>query len=199
MKRSILIMALTIGVCNVAFSGTQNKSIATQDTRGGWSAAKWGMSPDEVARAFEGKETLVPSDDRWGNEGDPDFSVGKWGIKNFGIGGEKFDVTFFFNPKEKMLDKVSLTDLNSSSAMEIAFGNLEKLLIEKYGQPTIRSGGTEAEPGTGDKRIESSWILKNNVITLKFFMLGFSGEAEPISNLSLLYKKPMDEQEKQKL
>lgn len=199
MNRFFFIAVSTLLFGKTVFSETQIKPIVAQDSRGGWSAAKWGMSPQEVAKAFEGKETLIPSDDKWGNQGDSDFSVGKWEIKNFGIGREKFDVTFFFGPKGELLDKVSLTDLDNSSAMDIAFGNLEKLLMEKYGPPTIRSGGTEPEPGTGDKRIESSWIFKNNVITLKFFMLGFSGEAEPVSNLSLLYKKPMDEQEKQKL
>jgi hypothetical protein len=112
------------------------------DDPAGWTAAKWGMSPDQVIAALGPGAKLLPS-------GVVSLDLDLAGVK-FGAGAH-FD-------KDGHLETVDLLPSSLADASDALFRNLEELLVEKYGHPWKT---TEEKNVTQDQ-----WTFATTVVTL---------------------------------
>ncbi len=97
----------------------------TPEDPGGWKAAKWGMTQDEVLAALAGQNPRVA--------GQPQNGTARVEIERVAIAGHDFSASFVPG-KSGGLVRVGLTtpDRNPPAAV---FDDLRKALIEQHGQP----------------------------------------------------------------
>src|ERR1035437_6271855 len=96
-----------------------------QEDPGGWKAAKWGMTEDEVVAALPGQATRL-----LGLHNDGTASVG---VEHVMIAGHDFRVTFV-PAKSGGLIRVGMMPTEKNPA-EVVFQDLQKSLIEQPGPP----------------------------------------------------------------
>ena len=119
---------------------------------GGWQAARWGMTPDQVLAAFP-------------NQAKPNLSAKpfKGGLElvtidQIQVGDYPMHVIFRFDEKTKLLTTVVLGTNRKEDVTERDFQALETLFLQKYGRPWHQD-----EPETST----SIWTFPTTTITLK--------------------------------
>jgi hypothetical protein len=137
----------------------------------GWRTAKWGMTAGEILNAFPGeaKET-PPAKDRHGKI----VGTGRIEIGGLSVNEVKMSARFEFSRDTGGLTRIMLTP----TGMELMLGDLFykamlPLLMEKYGQPTVKS---EPQRGpNGAVTSESSiWSFPSTTIELVWYREGLS-------------------------
>jgi hypothetical protein len=117
-------------VINPAHSADSPKNIS------GYGKTTWGMSPDEVisAETPRAKRLEPPKQFKKG--------LGLVTIEGIKIEGASFNAVFVFDESGKKLGQVNLTSTEEKNpgVNVLTFSSLEKLLMEKYGQPSFKEG-----------------------------------------------------------
>jgi hypothetical protein len=161
-------------------------ALVAGDDPGGWSKAKWGMTGEEILKAFNGQVK------RRENAEPGQRALVIYGLE---IAGVKFDVSIGLDEEDKLLG-VGFTpsDQNEesrkvleghASAQVLAmrakatFQALENLLVEKYGRPWKSDEGTNST--------EMQWTFPTTVITLSRRVVG-SAELT-LTWVHLIYKQ----------
>jgi hypothetical protein len=142
------------------------------DDPGGWSKARWGMTEEEVVKAFDGQVKRI---DVAGNP------RGRLGIEALEVAGMKLTVSMGFGADGK-LRTVLFEPVNLSDASNDMFQRLENLLVEKYGRPWKSSEGTS----TGST--EMQWTFATTVVTLSRDWLGVAGVTSRAMIVTLIYR-----------
>ena len=111
----------------------------------GWTKASWGMTREEIVKAFLGtrafKDVVVSAP--------------------FKIGDDRFDAEFRFSADSHVLEAVVISPLETI-ALDDLFQRLELMLTEKYGPPTTRT-----YPSLPNKEsVSTSWAFPSTVISL---------------------------------
>jgi hypothetical protein len=99
-----------------------------------WRGARWGMSLDEVLKAFPGEATKLAAPIQLA-----DGNVVAAGIESHVIAGTTFRVRFVFDPAGKLV-LVSLRTGEKEYAKPELLGPIEKALADRLGPVTERSG-----------------------------------------------------------
>jgi hypothetical protein len=120
MLASELMKTLTLAVLATALAAQP----APEDP-GGWKAAKWGMTEDEVLAALSGQAARLP-----GLHKDGTASVA---IEPLIIAGHDFRVTFVLAKSGGLIRVAVMPTENNPS--EVVFEDLRKALIEQHGAP----------------------------------------------------------------
>lgn len=157
------------------------------DDPGGWSKAKWGMTDEEILKAFDGQAK------RWENAAPG--QRGGLAIYGLEIAGVKFDVSMGFDKEDKLLgvsfapsdqmeESRKVLDGHASAQVlamraKATFQALENLLVEKYGRPWKSDEGTNST--------EMQWTFPTTVITLSRDVVG-SAELT-LSWVHLIYRQ----------
>jgi hypothetical protein len=99
----------------------------------GYGNTEWGMSPDEVVTAQNGKAHLIKPDKYYN-------SWGKVRIDNVSIGHYLYNINFLFDASNR-LTQVNVNNIDKSSGRTIQrqFDSLNQLLTQKYGEPLFKS------------------------------------------------------------
>jgi hypothetical protein len=122
-----------------------------------WRAARWGMTVDEVLKAFPGEakrlETPLPL---------ADGNVVAAGIEKHALGGTTFRVRFVFDAAGGLV-LVSLRTPETEYAKAEAIDAVEKALSERLGPPTWK--GTSSE--FVDMR-QTTWKVTNGRVDIKY-------------------------------
>jgi hypothetical protein len=143
---------------------------ATEDP-GGWSKAKWGMTDDEIVKAFDGQVAPLSKVDR--------YQHARVGIESLEVAGVKFKV--YMSPgSDNKLDHVLFSPVNPDDATDQTFQSLENLLVQKYGRPWKTNENTATT--------ELQWSFPTTVITLARSELNVPGIGRSVF-VSLIYKK----------
>jgi len=134
----------------------------------GFGKTKWGMSPEQVLKAEtpRAKKIDPPEEFKGG--------IGLIAIDEIEIGILKLKVTFIFDESGKELKQANLTSYEKGDPVINAkdFNSLEKLLTEKYGNPTYKR----------ESRL-ISWKLKTTTIELTHFYI-----PNLMTNLVVIYR-----------
>jgi hypothetical protein len=129
---------------------------ATVRVDGGWRAARWGMTVEEVLAAFQGEaRALEPPLNL------ADGNVVAAGIERFDVGGHPFRVRFVFEAGRLAL--VSLRTPPESPARAEAYVELQRLLAELLGGP----GEATADDAFIDMR-QTRWKAGRSAIDLNY-------------------------------
>ena len=134
------------------FSSTTVSAAVAQEL---WQGAEVGMTVEDIA-ALHPNAVVPPDPSRLGTG-----AIERLRIANFQVSGEIADVAFYFAGES--LNQVTLSfDVKSHSDAKYAFDNIYRLLIVKYGDPSIKENGSVGR--------KSEWYLSNGVnITLLSF------------------------------
>lgn len=124
----------------------------------GYGNTEWGMSPNQVVAAENGKAALIP----------PEQFKGSWGkarINNINIGSGEYTVTFLFDSEDKLIQtNLVSNDKNNPGIASMRFNSLHELLTQKYGEP-IYKGADKVTWKTADTTIELSKIIIPRVLS----------------------------------
>jgi hypothetical protein len=134
----------------------------TQTDLEGWRQSKWGMTADQVIKAFNGEVVRLKKPDVFKDGHAP------VGIESYALAGHKYKVSFVVNEKGK-LHKVSL-DLQEEGNESI-FESLEKLLTEKYGKPSYQNNRRNDGNLAQSLSRETMWSFSKTTITLTYYEL----------------------------
>ena len=149
-------------------------ALVAGDDPGGWSKAKWGMTEEEVIKAFDGQVKRI--------EAAEPGQRPRVGIEALDVAGMKLTVSMGFGADGK-LRAVLFEPVNLSDASNDMFQRLENLLVEKYGRPWKSSEGTS----TGST--EMQWSFATTVITLSRDWLGVAGVTPRVMVVTLIYRQ----------
>src|SRR5258708_6817611 len=107
-------------------------AIATSRVRADWAYTKWGMSPEQLAKASSGAVHVIPEAERETVPG-ADLRTGAEGT--YSDGDLPLRVKFSFDPTKGGLNCVfyAVVDERQNSA-------LKDLMIKRYGEPSHKSG-----------------------------------------------------------
>lgn len=97
----------------------------------GWNKAKWGMTEDEILKAFEGQIEKLPQ---------PKVEPSNYSnlvLRGVEIGGNKFFAQFWFGKSSNQLEGIELVPEDKSKNSSYLYSSLERMLIQKYGQPSF--------------------------------------------------------------
>ena len=140
------------------------------DDPGGWTAAKWGMTDDQLLAAFPGQAARL----------DPPDAGAHVHIKPLQLSGADFHV-LFQSDKDGRLTSVLLSPIGQPpQGYDLLFQSLQNLLSEKYGRPW--------KSDSADKT-EFQWSLKTTIISLSRIQI--AGLSPQIINLHYR-QKPAD-------
>ena len=156
---------------------TINLFAQLQDVEG-WSNAKWGMTEDDLLKAFEGQIIKLAIPNQYQN------SYSNLEIPHVEINRDQYKVSFLMDNQTKRLTQVNITPLDKS-ALIVTFRSLEESLILKYGQPTYKND-------ENTRYVEShkrTWNFPTTVITLMYF------DARVGTNLFALVYDPAKKEE----
>lgn len=164
MRKGISLLILLFLMCNYVLAQSNDVE--------GWSKARWGMTEDDLLKAFEGQAIRLEQK----NYNDSYSTIE---IRDIEIGSDHYQVRFLMDNNKKTLSKVLITPLDTDlAAAEIRFKGLEKLLIEKYGQPSFRDD--KKEPDTrisgslvhkGSVKLTTAWNFSSTIIELSYLEL----------------------------
>ena len=117
----------------------------------GYGNTKWGMSPDEVVSAENGKAHILSKPVEYSSW------QGKVAIDEVNIGSSKYRVTFLFD-RSNRLAQTNLTSYEDKNAgiNSNNFDTLSSLLSQKYGSP-----------GYVEKNKKNVWVLDGTTIELE--------------------------------
>jgi len=159
MKRTILI---GISLWMLVPFLLANSIIKPKDITG-WNNLNWGMTTEEVQNIL-GKEVQ----ERDQKNDDKDDMYSSLQLRNILIGQNKFRASLWMDIKTKKLVRIVFVPEGQPTKYEWAetFINLEKYLIEKYGDPDIEK--TSNDPGTSAERI---WIFYSTEIEMSYLKI----------------------------
>jgi hypothetical protein len=101
----------------------------------GWREAKWGMTKDQVLQAFQGEAKQEPP-----IKTKHGFIDGEVSIKKFTVNDLDTSARFEFNNDTGKLNRIVLEPAGVSRMLfDEWYKAMLPLLIEKYGQPTVRN------------------------------------------------------------
>jgi hypothetical protein len=140
---------LLLSQCQVP--GQDKASSKPKDIKG-WTKASWGMTREEIIKAFPGthpfEDVLVSAP--------------------FKIGIDQFTAEFDFSKGSNSLEAVIIAPLGENPSLDSLFQSLELMLTEKYGPPTTRP-----EPSLQDKEsISVNWAFPSTIISLNRIKMG---------------------------
>jgi hypothetical protein len=144
---------------------------AAKAGRAAWGAARWGMSVDEVLRAFPGEAVKLDPEERLS-----DGNVVAVGIERRAVAGQAFRVRFVFEKGQLAL--VSLRTLPQGYAEPEVYERMEAHLSETLGPPVAR----DRDDNFIDLR-QTRWRLPDAGVDLKYIpgvvvVLYHPGEAQ---------------------
>lgn len=123
------------------------------DDPAGWTAAKWGMSPDQVRAAIPSSHDLTgPAANRTF-----DGKLSTFGVDRVQIGRTVYSALFMFDATG--LTAVYLLPADESDRSLFQFVQVELLLVQKYGRPFERS--------YAEGRF-AQWSLDTTTVTLHY-------------------------------
>ncbi len=118
---------------------------------GGYLAARWGMTPDQVLAAIpEARELTSPLPSRTFKE-----DVARIGIPQITLGPDQAQVFFLINAQAGLYRVM----IQPATADMDAFRRIEALLVQRYGRPWHRAGETTTQ---------SQWSFPATTITLSY-------------------------------
>ena len=121
--------------------------LVAADDPGGWTAAKWGMTDEQILQAVPAATRLDPPEK---------FNHARVHIPSFDLAGSRFHVYFIPGPAGQ-LDQVLLSAEPCDAGYDVLFQQLQELLVQKYGRPWSSAEGNTTE---------FQWSLKTTTITL---------------------------------
>lgn len=126
-------------------------------TYAGYGNTQWGMTPDQVVAAENGKAKIIkPNQYKIG--------YGKAQSDNIEISSGIYTVTFIFDNEDRLIQaNLTSNDKNNAGIAEIRYESLSKLLTQKYGEPSFKSSGSVTWK-TADTTIELSKIIIPRVL-----------------------------------
>jgi hypothetical protein len=139
------------------------------DDPGGWSKARWGMTDDEIVKAFDGQVTRFSAVDP--------YQHARVGIESLDIAGAKFKVYMSPGPDGK-LDHVLFTPISASDQTDQTFQSVENLLVQKYGRPWK----------SDEDQTELQWSFPTTTIHLS--RMKFPGSDMRLINLIYRQRRP---------
>jgi hypothetical protein len=156
MKKFTVIIFCLIGVMlnTVLFAAQKQVDIK------GWNKAQWGMTKEQLSKAFEGQAVM----------GEKSFTGNKkmYGIvkiPDYEIDDILFTVSLLMDIKDDKLRKIGLSH---SDPIESQFTSLKILFTQKYGIPKIDERTNE---GRGDYKLTATWFLPSTKIELEYYTL----------------------------
>lgn len=120
----------------VAAAAASPASPPAPDTGEGWRGARWGMTVDEVLKAFPGEAVRIDPEMRLA-----DGTVVAAGIDAHQVASRPFRVRFVF--QDGKLSLVSLRTPPDSYAGHEVFAEVEKALAARYGPPMESASDAE--------------------------------------------------------
>lgn len=126
-------------------------SVRAQDPTA-WRTTSWGMSAEQIRAALPGEQFVAVDPP----EKFPD-GLAPLKIPGYKVGGSAFDVSFILG--DQGLAAVNMT-VAEIPAAPLAFSELEKLFVSKYGQP-----GHVVSEGS---LLQDVWTLPSSTIELSF-------------------------------
>ena len=131
---------------------------------GGWTAAKWGMTENQVLAAFRDQARKLAQAVRYGGG-----SFASVRIDSVEIGVITYRVDFIFQPSDSTLEAVNLAPADESPGIAAAaYDHLEQSLTQKYGQPGYRKDGDDARVTSQMVRKVLTWRLMKTEISLSY-------------------------------
>ncbi len=129
MKTKIIVCFLFFGlICALPTFG-QLKDVQ------GWREAKWGMTEDEILKAFKGEAVHLDKAQDW----DQLNLYASIGINNYDINGDKYNVYFAMDKTAKTLKMIQIYAADKQYGLfQMRFKNLEPIFTEKYGAPSFK-------------------------------------------------------------
>lgn len=126
-----------------------------------WGKTSWGMTADQIKRAYPGEAIDLPADGNSLFRVDGGERNAQVGIPMTEIEGTDFRVSFLIGAAG--LDNIIISPVDEASQSRDVFAKLQSALVVKYGEPF--SNGT-AENGIG--MTMSQWKTKTSLIQLRF-------------------------------
>ncbi|MBI5070726.1 MAG: hypothetical protein HZB56_21090 [Deltaproteobacteria bacterium] len=145
---ALLALCLTLGPARAASPA--------EGATGEWRAARWGMTVDEVLRAFPGEATRLEPEQRLA-----DGNTISAGIERHELGGQAFRVRFVFEGGKLAL--VSLVAGHEKFVGAEVFEALGKVLAERFGEP-----GTATRDDAFIDMRQVRWDRPRGRVDLKF-------------------------------
>jgi len=144
-------------------------SACAADDPGGWTAAKWGMTIDQVRAAVPDAQILT------GNEPKRTINgvLSPLGVPSLEIGKVTWSVYFLFDQQGHL----SAVEINTDTPSVEAYIQTAQLLTERYGHP--------AEETAGGRR-SAQWTFATTTIQLRYTYLA----AIQMETLWLSYTRP---------
>lgn len=160
-----------IGMVIICMIGTITVQGQQKDVKG-WREAKWGMTEDEIIKAFKGEAIHLEKIEDW-----PDFYA-PVGINDFMIEGEPYKVRFLMSKSKKVLQQVSI--FAEGGFFNLRYKKLEQLLTEKYGAPSFKN--------VSDDKSTVAWNFPFTIIELTYMNI----KSIKFENLSLIFRPPKE-------
>lgn len=143
----------------------------------GWREAKWGMTEEEIVKAFKGEAAQ--------NEKEIIYSAEEYsniGIRNFELGPGKYNAHFIMDKSTKKLVRIQIAPPNYYAPGGPAqYRYLETLLMDKYGPAQSKVDDPQ--------RLRSRWVYPSTIIQLwcsqagSLYTLGINYEQNTKKNL----------------
>jgi hypothetical protein len=148
----LLIATLLVGTISLPRLG-----LAQIQDVDGWDRARWGMSEDELIKAFEGQIVKLPETSR-NNRMYSDL-----GIDDLEIRGSRYQIRFYMDNRTNVLIQVSIAPKQGTASVAL-FKSLEHMLVEEYGNPSYKDN----EKGKKMERHRREWSFRRTVIELVY-------------------------------
>ena len=141
----------------------------------GWRNTKWGLNEQEILNLFPKEAIKLKQAINY------DDFYAPIAILNYEIAGDQYDVHFLFNRKTDKLEGINILPVEKKpESLRTMFFQLEQLLTEKYGTPSLRQE---------DKKINQTkifWQYPSTVIKLSLFEIKIIDS----SILGIYYRMP---------
>ena len=184
MKKYFIILVYLIFSHTIIYA----QSETVKDVKG-WNNSKWGMTENEVVKAFNGNVKHL-EENKISKDGDGYCSLRMEGIE---IDKEKYFADFWFDNNKKLYEvliqpnKEGGSKLSEINFLEYQFKDLERKIIEKYNKPI-------SDEDKDDKKNEiikhqRLWNFPSTTIELNYLCLLHKVLGEKSEFLCLRYKK----------
>jgi hypothetical protein len=178
MKRiTIIVLSLIIALCVI--SGVFGQPKDPKDIEG-WSKSRWGMTEEEILKAFKGKAVRLKEKETYHG------AYATIGINDLEIDGHKYQVRFLMDNIKETLQQVNikLKDNELSAARRI-FRELEVMLVEKHGPPSLKTAQKQKDFSC----MITTWNFPTTVIKLLYL------DIRPINlrMFMIIYRQPHKE------
>jgi hypothetical protein len=166
MKINIIVGLLAFSLICPLLTFSQQKDVL------GWREARWGMTEEEILKAFKGEVKVLNKKEIFK---DMYASVG---INNYDIEGDKYTVFFQMDDDKKILKQINISATGDSYSYSIRFKSLAQIFTEKYGTPSFKDDG----PYTS----VIAWNFRTSIIELTYMHM----KSPNFENLTIIYHPP---------